>query len=276
MNIKTLLIRSLSGLVYVSLIVSAIIIGGAYFMVVFGLLVGLTLFEFHRLTGKQGSVDALQILSAIFGVILFVVASRISMFSPFFLLVFLLGFVVCCIVELFRNTPARTDNIAYFLLGQVYITMPICLMYEILSYNYIVLLALFVIIWASDTFAYLAGSLFGKHKLSPSISPNKSWEGVVGGLIGALLTALVFYLTVSDPTACEISVSFIRWLIFAVVIVVFGTLGDLLESLLKRTVGVKDSGHIMPGHGGLLDRLDSVIFAVIPAAVYIFIMSIIC
>jgi cytidylyltransferase family len=276
MNIKTLLIRSLSGLVYVSLIVSAIIIGGAYFMVVFGLLVGLTLFEFHRLTGKQGSVDALQILSAIFGVILFIVASRISMFSPFFLLVFLLGFVVCCIVELFRNTPARTDNIAYFLLGQVYITMPICLMYEILSYNYIVLLALFVIIWASDTFAYLAGSLFGKHKLSPSISPNKSWEGVVGGLIGALLTALVFYLTVSDPTACEISVSFIRWLIFAVVIVVFGTLGDLLESLLKRTVGVKDSGHIMPGHGGLLDRLDSVIFAVIPAAVYIFIMSIIC
>ena len=276
MNIKTLLIRSLSGLVYVSLIVSAIIIGGAYFMVVFGLLVGLTLFEFHRLTGKQGSVDALQILSAIFGVILFVVASRISMFSPFFLLVFLLGFVVCCIVELFRNTPARTDNIAYFLLGQVYITMPICLMYEILSYNHIILLALFVIIWASDTFAYLAGSLFGKHKLSPSISPNKSWEGVVGGLIGALLTALVFYLTVSDPTACEISVSFIRWLIFAVVIVVFGTLGDLLESLLKRTVGVKDSGHIMPGHGGLLDRLDSVIFAVIPAAVYIFIMSIIC
>ena len=91
-----------------------------------------------------------------------------------------------------------------------------------------------------------------------------------------MLTALVFYLTVSEPTACEITVSPIRWLIFAVVIVVFGTLGDLLESLLKRTVGVKDSGHIMPGHGGLLDRLDSVIFAVIPAAVYIFIMSIIC
>ena len=269
MNIKTLLIRSLSGLVYVSLIVSAILIGGIYFMVIFGLLVGLTLFEFHRLTGKQGSVDALQILSAILGVILFVVASRISMFSPFFL-------VVCCIVELFRRTPARIDNIAYFLLGQVYIAMPICLMYEILSYNHIILLALFVIIWASDTFAYLAGSLFGKHKLSPSISPNKSWEGVVGGLIGALLTALVFYLTVSEPTACEISVSLIRWLIFAVVIVVFGTLGDLLESLLKRTVGVKDSGHIMPGHGGLLDRLDSVIFAVIPAAIYIFIISIIC
>ena len=276
MNIKTLLIRSLSGLVYVSLIVSAILIGGIYFMVIFGLLVGLTLFEFHRLTGKQGSVDALQILSAIFGVILFVVASRISMFSPFFLLVFLLGFVVCCIVELFRNIPARIDNIAYFLLGQVYIAMPICLMYEILSYNHIILLALFVIIWASDTFAYLAGSLFGKYKLSPSISPNKSWEGFVGGLIGALLTALVFYLTVSESMACEISVSLIRWLIFAVVIVVFGTLGDLLESLLKRTVGVKDSGHIMPGHGGLLDRLDSVIFAVIPAAVYIFIISIIC
>ena len=275
MNIKTLLIRSLSGLVYVSLIVSAILIGGIYFMVIFGLLVGLTLFEFHRLTGKQGSVDALQILSAIFGVILFVVASRISMFSPFFLLVFLLGFVVCCIVELFRHTPARIDHIAYFLLGQVYITMPICLMYKILSYNHILLLALFVIIWASDTFAYLAGSLFGKHKLSPSISPNKSWEGVVGGLIGALLTAMVFYLIVSAPTTCKLSASLIHWLIFALIIVVFGTLGDLLESLLKRTVGVKDSGHIMPGHGGLLDRLDSVIFAVIPAAVYIFIISII-
>ena len=90
-----------------------------------------------------------------------------------------------------------------------------------------------------------------------------------------MLTALVFYLTVSEPTACEISVSLIRWIVFAVVIVVFGTLGDLLESLLKRTAGVKDSGHIMPGHGGLLDRLDSVIFAVIPAAVYIFIISII-
>ena len=87
---------------------------------------------------------------------------------------------------------------------------------------------------------------------------------------------MVFYLIVSAPTTCKLSASLIHWLIFALIIVVFGTLGDLLESLLKRTVGVKDSGHIMPGHGGLLDRLDSVIFAVIPAAVYIFIMSIIC
>jgi len=128
------------------------------------------------------------------------------------------------------------------------------------------LLAVFIIIWASDSFAYLTGKYLGKHKLAEKISPKKTIEGFAGGLIGSLLIAYVIHLNF------EIHLNLIQFLILAFIIVIFGTLGDLLESRFKRLAKVKDSGNIIPGHGGILDRLDSFIFAIPFVFIYLLII----
>ena len=121
---------------------------------------------------------------------------------------------------------------------------------------------MFVIIWTSDVFAYLAGSMFGKHKLMERISPKKTWEGSIGGLFFSLIAAYILSLLVPQ-------LSLVEWMILTIIIVISGTLGDLVESLLKRNADVKDSGTIFPGHGGVLDRFDAVIFATPMVFVYI-------
>ena len=123
-------------------------------------------------------------------------------------------------------------------------------------------LGIVLLVWANDTFAYFAGSLLGKHKIAPEISPKKSWEGVAGGLVFALVTAYVlsgFYFSLNP----------VQWMVVASLVVVFGTLGDFFESWLKRQAGVKDSGSLMPGHGGFLDRFDALIFCLPFVTIYL-------
>lgn len=144
--------------------------------------------------------------------------------------------------------------------GIIYISVAFGLMNSLFYYGGVdnvrigVILGLFILTWSSDVFAYLTGSMFGKHKLFERISPKKTWEGSFGGLVFALLAAYILSIFITD-------ISLLRWLVLAVVIVISGTLGDLVESMLKRNAGVKDSGTIFPGHGGVLDRFDAVIFA---------------
>ncbi|MDR1542933.1 MAG: phosphatidate cytidylyltransferase [Prevotellaceae bacterium] len=271
---KTLIIRTLSGAVYVALIVSAILINQFFFAAVFGILAALTTYEFHKLTNKQVNVDALARLSAIASLLFFVQFFILNIaYDPYkfinadliekvLTIIYLFTLFSIFIIEIFRKKTNPINNIACFILGQLYIAVPFAVSVTIFNKNPLFLLALFVIIWVNDTFAYLVGSWLGKHRMCERISPKKSWEGFFGGLFGALLAGFVFSKFVVD-------LSLIKWLAFAIIIVVFGTLGDLFESLIKRTVGVKDSGNIMPGHGGFLDRLDSVIFSVIPIAVYL-------
>ena len=130
------------------------------------------------------------------------------------------------------------------------------------------LLSIFIIIWASDTFAYLTGKYFGKHKLAEKISPKKTIEGVIGGLTGGLVTAfvIIYY------TGWKLELNLWQFIILTIIIVIFGTLGDLLESRFKRLAGVKDSGYIIPGHGGILDRLDSFVFVIPFVYVYLLII----
>lgn len=266
MNITTILIRSASGLVYIALIVGAIMRGGISFSVVFSLLTALSLLEYHTLTNKLDGIKTLPWYGALGGIIAFLPFYFDAVSFPIAASVYLMFIFSFGIIEIFRKTPNPIHNTAYSIFGQMYIVLPIVIMANLLDINSYLLLSVFVIIWINDTFAYIVGSMIGKHKLFPRISPNKSWEGFFGGLIGALAIVLVFtqfggYIITPDFTLAH-------WLIFTLVIVLFGTLGDLFESLLKRTVGVKDSGNIMPGHGGLLDRLDSVIFAIIPAYIF--------
>lgn len=169
-------------------------------------------------------------------------------------------FFVQVAIELFRKNDPQWKNIAVMLTGYIYVAVPFGLMNSLFYTGAVdeprpgILIGMFVLIWTSDVFAYLTGSLFGKHKLMERISPKKTWEGSMGGLFFALLAAYILSVFVTQ-------INLVEWMALAIIIVVCGTLGDLVESLLKRNAGVKDSGTVFPGHGGVLDRFDAVIFA---------------
>lgn len=179
--------------------------------------------------------------------------SAIFLFSVFLILVLF-------IIQLYGKRESHFTSVAFTIVAILYISVPLSILNFIAfsginqnQYTYEFILAMFILIWTNDSGAYIFGSIFGKHKLFERISPKKTWEGSIGGFIFALAVSylLSFWLT---------SLSVYEWFLFATIVSVFGTYGDLVESHLKRRVGVKDSGKIMPGHGGMLDRFDSTFF----------------
>jgi phosphatidate cytidylyltransferase len=170
------------------------------------------------------------------------------------------------IAELYRFKKSPFENIAMTLVGVLYIAMPFGLLnfFYLSGHNYafILLLGYFVILWINDTFAYLFGTAFGKHRLFERISPKKSWEGSIGG---ALISIIAAWLIASFTN----SLPLIHWIVIAIIIVICGTLGDLVESMLKRSLNCKDSGTLLPGHGGILDRFDAVLISAPIIFVYI-------
>ncbi len=252
--------RTFSGFLFVALIAGSILLSRYYvFVVTFAVICGLTVREFHKLTNQQPDVNVNQWL-AIGGAVLLFITSNLYANKTFIYPAFsAYGFyiVMALIVELYAKKKNPIHNWAYFIIGQVLIALPFSLLNFILYINAwqpIILLAVFATIWLNDTGAYLVGITMGKHRLFERISPKKSWEGFAGGAIAALISGYVFSLFLPQ-------MNLLNWLIFSEIIVVFGTFGDLLESLLKRTIEVKDSGNVIPGHGGLLDRFDSMLLA---------------
>lgn len=148
----------------------------------------------------------------------------------------------------------------YIIGGFIFLTLIPVLNYQRKFMPHIII-GVFVLIWANDTFAYLIGKRFGKNKLLERVSPKKTIEGFLGGLLGALVTSIFVFLIINKTLTEQPIYKLWVWLILAVIISVFGTIGDLIQSKLKRQAGVKDSGIIMPGHGGMYDRLDSIIYA---------------
>lgn len=177
-------------------------------------------------------------------------------------------FLLLIIIKLFENTKREFDTLAFQLLGIIYISFPLSMLadfgyFNSLSYSYTLPLGFFILHWSSDTFAYLVGRKLGKTKLFERISPKKTIEGSVGAM---LLTAGAAWIIAQFWD----DVSVIDWMVIAVLIVIFGTLGDLTESLLKRNLNIKDSGNILPGHGGILDRFDGFFISV--PAVYFYLL----
>ena len=267
--LKNLIIRALTGIVYVTAIVSAICIHPYSFLALFAAVVGLALWEFYGLAGEKKNIHK---LIGVFGGMYLFIASflyagefvSICIFYPY-----LLFMVAILISSLYRTTTDPIRNCAMFFFGQFYcaglLSILNFIVFDSATKQYFPYFALliFVFVWLNDTCAYLTGITLGKHPFFPRISPKKSWEGFWGGFIITLLFSqlIAFYFP-----------QLINWhqsLAFATVTVIFGTYGDLVESLLKRTGGVKDSGAFFPGHGGVLDRFDSVILAA--PAVFIFI-----
>lgn len=259
--------RTISGAVLIILIVASILWNKYLFGIVFAVITALAIFEFHRLTNQQKGV-CVNPTVAIIGALLLFASSFLyasGILPTIVYLTYLFFAVVVFIAELYRKKEQPIHNWAYFFLGQFFVALPFSLLNFILfvpSYQPIVLLAVFVTIWVNDTGAYLVGMTFGKHRLFERISPKKSWEGFVGGAVFALISGYVFSLFIPE-------ISLLEWFIFSEIIVVFGTFGDLTESLLKRTLNVKDSGNIIPGHGGILDRFDSMLLAAPIICIYL-------
>lgn len=234
--------------------------GPVLFQAVFLIVSLLSLNEFYRLVSKKDEVEPNRVIGLLTGLFLYVTISFDAilleplrwqqLIYPLFGIIFF--------AELYRKKKQPFQNIAFTLTGILYTVLPFGLLSEIAAfrneYNSSLLLGYFILIWTSDTFAYLVGRKVGKHRLFERISPKKSWEGSVGGAIAAIIMAWVLHRF--DP-----SIDLWIWIIVAFIIVVTGTLGDLTESLLKRTLGVKDSGNILPGHGGLLDRFDAILLS---------------
>jgi phosphatidate cytidylyltransferase len=181
------------------------------------------------------------------------------------------------IAELYSLSDNPFANISGVLAGVINVALPFSLTTELTmhegNYDYRILLALFIFLWSNDVGAYCFGMLFGrkgKHKLFERISPKKSWEGFWGGIIVSLIAAFVLLSVWGERYA---SVDKAHWFALAVIISLSGTFGDLIESMLKRSAGVKDSGKIMPGHGGILDRFDSALFAFSFALAYIYLLG---
>ncbi|MDD3788789.1 MAG: phosphatidate cytidylyltransferase [Petrimonas sp.] len=273
MDKKNLLTRTLAGIVYIAVLLLGIFGGKHAFMAVFGVVTAIALYEFYRMVENETTHAISKIFNIVFGVLIFFSAylfleDVIKYVFPATVLAYLLALFVSGIV---LNRNDILQSIIFSVFGQIYITLPFSLLL-LLSYHYthtdneyhnVLMLAIFVFIWVNDSFAYLVGSLFGKHKLIQRISPKKSVEGFVGGIIFTIAAGLIFaHFTPGYSTGF--------WIGYALVVSLFGTIGDLFESLIKRTFGVKDAGHIIPGHGGILDRIDSLLI-VIPA-IYLYLM----
>ena len=252
--------RIIVGVLGAAIFIGSILIGEwTYFLLFLGLtLLGIA--EFYRLVQVQGIMPhrgAGITLGAVFYTSVFLVEKEIMEPELLFLSVPL--FFVVFILEMYRKHPHPFTNIAFTLMGAAYIAGPFGMLHTLAylkeEYLWQLILGLMLLIWASDTGAYIAGKNFGKHKLFERISPGKTWEGWIGGTILAVVVGYVLALFFTDLEVYQ-------WIGVAVIVSVFGVLGDLTESLLKRSLGVKDSGTLLPGHGGILDRFDSLLMAI--------------
>lgn len=219
-----------------------------------------SLLEFYKLAGLDGMIP-LKTLGTVSGVAVFILSFFISqetISSRYYFLIFpLIAFVY--VIKLYKKTEQKPfTNIAFTFLGIFYVAVPFALLnvatFEEGYYNYEIILGSLLILWASDSGAYFAGTLFGKHRLFERISPKKSWEGFWGG---AALAILITYIL----TLFFHSLSVFDWIIVSLIIIIGGTFGDLVESLLKRSIEIKDSGDSLPGHGGFLDRFDGLLIS---------------
>ncbi len=272
---RNLLIRTLSGAIMLVVVLGAMLASPYSGAILLIMISAGVMFEFYKIARLTGA-DPLRTYSIAIGVLsvatAFVVADGLI---PATVLLFLLP-LVCglFVIELYRKSTMPLTNVAWAVAGIVYVAVPFALLAALLGgnipcggsvYRPLIVLSVIFIVWANDVGAYLVGRTFGRHKLFERISPNKSWEGFWGGVVSAVVVGvLVGWLQ---------CVSLLLWAGAGVVIAVSGVYGDLVESMLKRSVNLKDSGQVIPGHGGVLDRFDALLMAVPFVFVYLFIFT---
>lgn len=263
--------RTFSGAIFVVILISGICFHPIGFLAVF---LGISLmgtYEFYKLIRKTEASPQIT-LGLISAGLLFLscyASAHLNIKSVFLLFTFSL--VLLPIIEMYRKKEKPFTNIAFTIMGLCYVALPFSLLnylafpFNELQFHYEIVLGVFVMIWANDTGAYIVGVNFGKNRLFERISPKKSWEGSIGG---AIVTLLITW----GISQFFMDLNLIQWLITGVIVVIFGSLGDLVESLFKRSINIKDSGTILPGHGGILDRFDAILL--VSPVVFIFLQII--
>lgn len=283
---KTLIARTITGILFLAVVIGCLVGGPISFILLFAVITGLTLWEFCRNVNAYAGASVNSLITTVAGVYLFLAmsafcsdfaaiglrASGTAVFIPW-----LLTMIYLPISELYLQKADPLKNWAYAFAAQVYIALMFSLLNALafmrdpvedgVTYHFIFPLSVFIFLWSSDTGAYVFGSMLHKRfpaKLFERISPNKSWVGSIGGGVTCLLAAVVVWYCMPD------FMSLPHWLGLALTVCVFGTYGDLVESLFKRQLGIKDSGALLPGHGGMLDRFDSSLVAIPAAVLYLY------
>lgn len=276
---RNFILRTVVGIAYVALLAGSLLLGPVTAFLFFGLVTWATLMEFCTVVNRHAGLSTLGLLSATAGFVLVASSWLWSMgveVAPHWLALYGLMLLAMPIVGLYRHSGHPLQDWMGMLAAQVYVALPFAMLpllavhdKDCYGYSWKLPMAIFIFIWVNDTGAYLVGSTLHRYfpwKLFPSVSPGKSWVGSVGGGIATLLASVACWMWI--PAGHSLT----AWLGFALVVVVAGTWGDLVESQVKRQLGIKDSSHILPGHGGLLDRFDSTLLA-IPASVIYFTLA---
>ncbi len=282
-KMKNLITRTITGVLFVAIIVVGFRVPEGM-IALFALITGLATWEFTGLVNNVEGVTVNRFITTAAGVYFFLaVAGFCSGTTPSAVFIpYLLTVVYLFISELYTKNANPIADWAYTMLSQMYIALPFSMVNVLafqdtghgIAFNSLLPLSIFIFLWTNDTGAYCSGSLFGKHKLFPRVSPGKSWEGSIGGGILVLaVAALIGYIENSTEGLTPVAMSIPAWMGLGLVVVFFGTWGDLVESLFKRTLGIKDSGNILPGHGGMLDRFDSSLMAMPAAVVYLYTLT---
>lgn len=267
---KVLLTRAASGAVYVLLVLGSLFLGPYTFASLLLVLILLGLMEYRVLAEKLSGSPALWAMLPA-GILLYLAAAGFFMGlagEELLLFTLLPGFALF-VAGLYRKKATAFMGMALEVLSLVYVVLPLSLLNAMLHLDAVagmpsrsLVLAFLVFIWTGDTFAYLTGRWLGRHKLFERLSPKKTWEGFFGGLVFSVVASVIF-------AGLYTQIPLFGWIMYAIVVVTAGTFGDLTESMLKRNAGVKDSGNLIPGHGGVLDRLDSILLAAPFAYIYL-------
>lgn len=254
--------RTLTGALFVIVLIGSIALSPFSFGVLFAIIVVLGLNEFYKLARTE-QVLPLRYVGIVIGCVVFITnfLYAAGYVSAVIFVLYVPLIVAIPVAELYRKNDHPFIDISYTIFGVMYVAVPFSLCnYLVFSplnknvYNPVFLLGFFFLLWANDTGAYLIGSAIGKRRLFERISPKKSWEGTIGGGLSSLLIAWLLASVYGE-------MGLMHWLVVGLLVVIMGTFGDLTESLYKRSINIKDSGTILPGHGGILDRFDSVLLS---------------
>ena len=266
---STLKTRGLTAIVFIAVMMAGIFVNSYSFILLMSVIIGGCIWEFQSITCEKNLLRMVISIAGAVAFSLFIAANNLlavpNQFMMDGLFILILSGIAICILELYTHSDKPYQNISFAFFSLMYYGLFISCIYFISFeatgiYNPWLVFSIIAMTWTNDTMAYMVGSQVGKNKMFPRISPNKTWEGTIGGVLFTIVVAFIFhyFLGLYSP---------FQWFIIAIIIGVFGTIGDLVESLLKRSINVKDTGTLLPGHGGLLDRFDSFTFH-LPLTVY--------
>ena len=279
---KNFIVRTITAVFFVAAIVTSFLNPRAMTLL-FSIVTGMTIWEFAGLVNDRPFISINRFISTVSGVYLVLaMAGYNSGLTPATVFIpYLVSIIYLMVAELYLKAKDPVNNWAYTMMSKLYIALPFSLLnvlafrsngYDI-QYTYLMPLSVFVFLWINDAGAYICGSLLGRHKLFPRVSPGKSWEGSIGGGLLVVVAAVLIWYFTEQYDVNDLRLTAYEWAGLGIVVVVFGTWGDLIESLFKRTLGIKDSGNILPGHGGMLDRFDSTLMAVPASVVYLYTLT---